>query len=161
MANAREKSFPDSISFNSTHFFYHVIFMHLQYTNVFSIKGLSQTSFLYTKIRYRTPLVITCSINLGNLPKSPNSVHCQMSPCGIKTNQWGRSWDRLRILFIWNKFWRYLNKFPHSVLKKYIGLGIEMKEDMYLILKKGGFTSGTHKKTYRLIEAVIDVQNVK
>lgn len=36
-----------------------------------------------------------------------------------------------------------------------------MKEDMYLILKKGGFTSGTHKKTYSSLEAVIDVLNVK
>lgn len=37
-----------------------------------------------------------------------------------------------------------------------------MKEDMYLILKKGGgFTSGTHKKTYSFLEAVIDVLNVK
>lgn len=36
-----------------------------------------------------------------------------------------------------------------------------MKEDMYLFLKKGGFTSGTHKKTYSFLEAVIDVLNVK
>lgn len=36
-----------------------------------------------------------------------------------------------------------------------------MKEDMYLILKKGGFTIGTHKKTYSFLEAVIDVLNVK
>lgn len=36
-----------------------------------------------------------------------------------------------------------------------------MKEDLYLILKKGGFTSGTHKKTYSFLEAVIGVLNVK
>ena len=67
----------------------------------------------------------------------------------------------IKDMFIWNKFWRYLNKSPHSLLKKHIGIGIEMKEDMYLILKKGGFTSGTRKKTYSFVEAVIDVQNVK
>ena len=67
----------------------------------------------------------------------------------------------IKDMFIWNKFWRCLNKSPHSFLKKHIGLGIEMKEDMYLILKKGEFTSGTHKKTYSFLEAVIDVLNVK
>ena len=70
----------------------------------------------------------------------------------------------LKDMFIWNKLWRCLNKSPpppHSSLKKHKGLGIEMKEDMYLFLKKGGFTSGTHKKTYSFLEAVIDVLNVK
>lgn len=32
-----------------------------------------------------------------------------------------------------------------------------MKEDMYLILKKGGFTSGTHKKTYSFLDLTLGV----
>lgn len=47
-------------------------------------------------------------------------------------------------------------------MRKHIGLGIEMKEDMYLILKKGGgLLAALIKKTYSFLEAVIDVLNVK